>query len=143
MNNHQCEYENCTETDTTECRLVMYRKDLSWLWYLTQYGLSGLRHIWELLKFGYTDLISYYCIEHAHDSGFCGCCGNFYAGTNDYDLNKSPFCENCREDEYEEDYSEDDYYYGGYDDYYSHDEPIIEEDYEDEPPYEEEEYYEN
>ncbi len=44
----------------------------------------------------------YYCVHHAHDAGYCWCCGQFWAGVESFDL-PDDLCENCR-DEFDEEF---------------------------------------
>ena len=67
----KCEYENCNEEAEVECSLPAFEE-------------------------GEEDLVEHLCIKHAEESGFCICCGNFWAGCESYDF--SPIkgvCENC------------------------------------------------
>lgn len=40
--------------------------------------------------------IEYLCFEHAVEAGYCGGCGQFWAGATSFDFSEIPgFCENC------------------------------------------------
>lgn len=115
-----CQHKDCTASGpyVAECTLTDYRGDVPAWVYLRSYGLiQGLRHVWELLTQGWTDVHEYYCAEHAKENGYCFGCGNFWAGNESFDFSSSIYCENCREEEYWEDEEEE--YYGMIDDYYS------------------------
>lgn len=64
------------------------------------------------------DEIDYhYCVSHAHENGFCWCCGEFWGGIESFEfMNKLGLCDNCEievedYDDYETDYSDlEDYY---------------------------------
>lgn len=112
QNVYQCEHEDCTSTETTPCSLTTYKRETNLLRLIQGEGfLDGLIHYWHILKDGYTTFYNYYCIKHAKEEGFCWCCGGFWSGVESFDFNNSPFCENCREDEYEDDYYEEEDYY--------------------------------
>jgi hypothetical protein len=39
----------------------------------------------------------YYCPQHAAEEGFCGCCGEFWAGIDSFDLIHPGLCDHCYE----------------------------------------------
>lgn len=53
------------------------------------------------------------CFEHAVDGGYCGGCGNFWAGATSFDLSRIPgYCENCIvdiENDWDDYYEQDEY----------------------------------
>lgn len=63
---HICQEEGCTSTDTTPC-----------------YYEPG------------DQPDAYYCGEHIHDQGFCWGCGYFWAGVETFDFSSNGLCENC------------------------------------------------
>lgn len=58
----------------------------------------------------------YYCYDHAHENGFCWCCGDFWGGIESFEfVNRAGLCDNCEteidyDDDYEDEY-ENDYHY--------------------------------
>lgn len=111
-----CEEEGCSETrDLVKCRLVMMRFDVSWFWYWRLYGFREAWRIWgELRKTGAADVYDYYCAEHCYKNGYCYACGQFWAGSEDFDFSRSHLCSNCRYEEMEDDeYIDDGSYYSG------------------------------
>jgi hypothetical protein len=96
---HVCDVPDCVDTNTTPCRLPMYRGDAPLPWFIRNYGLrQGLHHIWQLLRYGFTDTTDYYCWKHAKKNGFCPGCGEFWAGCESFDFSQSGLCENCKDE---------------------------------------------
>lgn len=53
----------------------------------------------------------WYCWKHAHDSGYCPMCGDFWGGIESFDFGKSDLCENCQDeiDDDSDEYDDDEY----------------------------------
>lgn len=48
----------------------------------------------------YTDGKEYkerFCGEHAHEHGYCRGCGEFWAGVENFDFNRSGLCPHCQD----------------------------------------------
>jgi len=41
------------------------------------------------------DTVEFFCREHAHENGYCWCCGEFYGGIESFDFAPRGLCENC------------------------------------------------
>lgn len=95
----QCEHEGCRQVDAglVECRTVVYSNyDMPWYWFIQIAGWrQGLRHIREMKRRGYTELMNTYCVDHCQEEGFCFGCGEFWAGCESFDFNPSGLCSNC------------------------------------------------
>jgi hypothetical protein len=70
---HQCEEPGCTEQGS-QCHLLDYGDH------------SGPA----------VDVYEYYCPEHATKNGYCWLCGEFWAGNEEFDLEPSHLCPNCK-----------------------------------------------
>ena len=118
MKKQQCEHPQCSKTDVVECTLVVYRRDTPlWTW-VRDYGLiAGIKHIFDLLRAGFTDLHEYYCANHCKEHGYCFCCGQFWAGVEMFDFGPG-WCSNCASEFEDETYDDDDLcYFEGYQTY--------------------------
>lgn len=112
---HECEEQGCTSTDTE-----VYH--------------------WLFVKPGEPET-SWYCYDHAIESGFCVWCRNFGAGGEDYDFSGHPgYHGECFEElrydigEYDEDEEfEDDFGFDYYEDWYDPKSPLSEIEPEDTP----------
>lgn len=74
----QCQHEGC-KNEGVQCQLPDYRDG--------------------------SIQIEFFCGEHAHLNGYCRCCGQFWAGVDAFDFNKSGLCPHCQ-DEVDEDFYE-------------------------------------
>ncbi len=73
-----------------------------------------LHETWKWLRWGTTEVITYYCSSHCEENGFCYVCGQFWSGADiHFDFSGTGLCSNCkdefddwRDSEYDEDENE-------------------------------------
>ena len=78
--NHRCEHEGCNKTEPENTIIACH---------LIDYGDYKVEP---------KDIYLYYCSEHATEEGFCWCCGEFWAGCEEFDFQPSHLCPNCKDD---------------------------------------------
>lgn len=97
-----CQEKGCRETDVIKCRLTAHKNDLcayTSVDFIRLYGLKeGIRNIYEMLKYGYTDTFDYYCAKHCFENGYCYGCGEFWEGSESFDFSRNHLCSNCKDD---------------------------------------------
>jgi hypothetical protein len=111
----ECEEEDCHETEwLVECRLPIYKGDFP-LWYVLRF--YGWKSAWQYWRRGWLDTYEYFCASHCQKNGFCYGCGEFWAGSENFDFGPG-YCSNCAS-EFEDNFDDDneDYYEPPYDEY--------------------------
>jgi hypothetical protein len=92
---HKCEHEGCLANGSVVCHVP----DIPDATGKTVYDGAGI------------EIIEHLCADHAYESGYCICCGDFWSGIECFDFdNPSHLCDNCKEqiDSEQCDYDDDD-----------------------------------
>jgi hypothetical protein len=75
------------------------------------------RETWRWLRWGMVEVITYYCLAHCHQNGFCYMCGEFWSGADySFDSGLSLVCPNCYSTDNYDIYEDRDEWVDGYDD---------------------------